>query len=166
MLVLIPQGLFMLRLRAPWMLPVIAAVVVVGCSDKQGQASKTPSDPSDSPVPAPQPMGVPAPGQAPSYPQPSPPFWQGGVQPELATREDAEKALVAAEAELSGVLDGSVDALGDARCVRSCKALASMRRAVERLCELTGEADERCENAKSRLSTSEKKVADAGCSCP
>ncbi len=154
----------MFRLRVLWMLPLLAAVVVVGCSDKQGQGSKTPSDPSDSPAPQPQPLGAPGPVQ--SYPQPLPPYWDGGSKPELATREDAEKALVAAEAELSGVLDGTIEALGDARCVRSCKALASMRRAVGRLCELTGDDDERCENAKSRLSTSEKKVAAAGCSCP
>jgi hypothetical protein len=83
-----------------------------------------------------------------------------------ATPEEASEAIDKAELELSDAMKTpAADPLASSQCVRSCKALGSMRRAVDRLCELTGDDDERCENAQTRLEASEQKVRDAGCSC-
>jgi hypothetical protein len=49
------------------------------------------------------------------------------------------------------------------RCVIACRALASMRRAERRLCELTGEQDEVCSDARARVARSESRVRR---SCP
>lgn len=52
----------------------------------------------------------------------------------------------------------------DAACSTPCRALASMRRAVGALCELTGEADARCTEAKKTLAESTSRVG--ACVCP
>jgi hypothetical protein len=84
----------------------------------------------------------------------------------LDTVEDAQKALADAEKELSLVADpNKVEALSSSRCVRACKALGSMQRAVDRLCELTDDDDERCEDGRERVARSRKRVRDAGCTC-
>jgi hypothetical protein len=49
------------------------------------------------------------------------------------------------------------------RCAIACKALGSMRRAAGRLCELTGDGDESCSDARARLTRSEARVRR---SCP
>jgi hypothetical protein len=49
-------------------------------------------------------------------------------------------------------------------CTTPCRALASMRRAVGALCELTGEADARCTEAKKTLAESSSRVG--ACTCP
>lgn len=48
-------------------------------------------------------------------------------------------------------------------CSSPCRALASMRRAVDALCELTGASDERCANAKKTLDESRAKVGPCSC---
>ena len=48
-------------------------------------------------------------------------------------------------------------------CVPSCRAIASMRRAVQALCRLSGATDPRCADAKRTLETSERRVASCGC---
>jgi hypothetical protein len=45
------------------------------------------------------------------------------------------------------------------RCSRACRALGSMDRAAERLCELTGNGDERCESARGRVEAARGLVA-------
>lgn len=50
-----------------------------------------------------------------------------------------------------------------APCSTPCRALGSMRRAVESLCELTGSADTRCVNAKKTLTESQAKVGPCSC---
>lgn len=55
----------------------------------------------------------------------------------------------------------SVDSSG---CSTPCRALASMRRAVGALCELTGTEDIRCVNAVATLASSEARVGR--CACP
>jgi hypothetical protein len=49
-------------------------------------------------------------------------------------------------------------------CDTSCRAIASMRRAVAVLCRLTGDDDSRCTDAKQTLAESERRVAACGCS--
>lgn len=51
------------------------------------------------------------------------------------------------------------------RCERACQALASMRRSAERLCELTGEADERCASVRQRLENAADLVRRSCSSC-
>jgi hypothetical protein len=51
----------------------------------------------------------------------------------------------------------------DAACGGSCRALASMKRAVEALCRMTGDADERCADARRTLSDSTARLARCKC---
>ena len=50
-------------------------------------------------------------------------------------------------------------------CEIACKALASMRRSADRICELAGSADARCVNARRRVDEATARVARASCSC-
>jgi hypothetical protein len=49
------------------------------------------------------------------------------------------------------------------RCTTACRALESMQRSAERLCELTGGDDGRCDDANTRVTRAARVVADA---CP
>ena len=49
------------------------------------------------------------------------------------------------------------------RCTRACRALGSMQRAANRLCELTGEDDSRCERVRERVDEARTTVR---ASCP
>lgn len=48
-------------------------------------------------------------------------------------------------------------------CATACSALSSMERAAKHLCDLTGDADSRCDNARSRVSGAAERV---NASCP
>ncbi|MDF2692440.1 MAG: hypothetical protein K0S65_823 [Labilithrix sp.] len=48
-------------------------------------------------------------------------------------------------------------------CGSPCRALASMKRAVEALCRMTGESDTRCVDAKRTLDESGHRVATCRC---
>lgn len=50
-------------------------------------------------------------------------------------------------------------------CFSACRALDSMGRATQYLCELAGDRDARCEGARARLESAHKRVTDA-CTCP
>ncbi len=77
--------------------------------------------------------------------------------PRWSTVDDAETALSAAASELASAGDD---------CTTACKALASMERASDRICELNGPDDpgERCKDARVRLETARKRVQDR-CVC-
>lgn len=49
-------------------------------------------------------------------------------------------------------------------CATACSALASMQRATDHLCGLTGDADARCSNARSRVQGARERVTDS-CTC-
>ncbi len=49
-------------------------------------------------------------------------------------------------------------------CASPCRALASMRRAVNALCKMTGDTDNRCTDARRTLSDNESKVTPT-CKC-
>jgi len=51
------------------------------------------------------------------------------------------------------------------RCSIACRALASMSRAAERLCELTGEDDDRCVSARARVTAAEELIYRSCPSC-
>ena len=48
-------------------------------------------------------------------------------------------------------------------CGSPCRALASMKRAVEALCRMTGDTDDRCVDAKRTLGESTSRVASCRC---
>jgi hypothetical protein len=50
-------------------------------------------------------------------------------------------------------------------CDLACRALASMRRSADGICSITGDADERCTSARSRVQARTTQVAQAGCLC-
>lgn len=50
-------------------------------------------------------------------------------------------------------------------CETACRALASMQRSAERICELTAPNDQRCSDARQRVSRAEQRVVRAGCAC-
>lgn len=49
------------------------------------------------------------------------------------------------------------------RCEVACKALASMKRSADRVCEMTGEGDTRCEHLRERVERARSRVYE---SCP
>jgi hypothetical protein len=51
-------------------------------------------------------------------------------------------------------------------CDTSCRAIASMRRAVAILCHLAGDLDARCTDARRILAESEQRVAACACATP
>ena len=69
-----------------------------------------------------------------------PPAPQGGATAPAAPRQEREDA-----------------------CGSPCRALASMKRAVEALCRMTGDTDDRCADAKRTLGESTSRVASCKC---
>jgi hypothetical protein len=66
--------------------------------------------------------------------------------------------------QASGSFRAGDDGLGGADpCVTACSALSSMERAARHLCDLTGDGDERCDSARSRVSGATERVT---ASCP
>ncbi|MEI7891449.1 MAG: hypothetical protein WCI05_00070 [Myxococcales bacterium] len=88
--------------------------------------------------------GAGRPASAPAVTTPAPPaapaasVWAGGV--------DRGQALEAEINRTSMELELAV-----AQCLVACRALASMERAVEQLCVLSEQEDERCKRARERL---------------
>ncbi len=50
-------------------------------------------------------------------------------------------------------------------CDTICKALASMQRSAERICEITSSEDSRCTRARKRVESATTRVDQSGCSC-
>lgn len=75
--------------------------------------------------------------------------------------------MEADERDLLSTLESEVfQAAGASQCTTACRALDSMRRSVEGLCQLTGDADQRCTSARTRLARAGDRVREAGCTCP
>ncbi len=55
---------------------------------------------------------------------------------------------------------------GESGCATACRAIDSMRRAVDALCRLAGEQDARCTDARRTLAGSQAKVSACGCATP
>lgn len=83
-----------------------------------------------------------------------------------ASRAKASRAR--AQAEEDAVRGGTPERLAQRdsaldRCTSACKALDSMTRAATRVCELVGESDAQCSDARKRVARSQSRVAQA---CP
>ncbi len=50
-------------------------------------------------------------------------------------------------------------------CDLVCRALASMRRSADRICELVGDSDPRCSQAKKQVDDAARRVRSASCTC-
>jgi hypothetical protein len=97
---------------------------------------------------------APAPGAAPSPMSP--------VSPSLTPpRSTSPAAPPAADSSTASGTSGAGG--GDDRCASPCRALASMRRAVDALCRMAGNDDARCTDAKRTLIDSEGRVAPCSC---
>jgi hypothetical protein len=110
-------------------------------------------------------------------------------EPEPATIEDAQAQLERARAALAGWAPGAGPAgtatgttqdleqkkteataggepagarEGD-RCTTACSAMASMKRAVDAICRMAGDADARCTSARKTADESQAKVVGCGC---
>ena len=69
--------------------------------------------------------------------------------------------------QASGSFRAGDDGVGGADpCVTACSALSSMERAARHLCELTGDGDERCDSARSRVSGATERVTASCPACP
>jgi len=73
--------------------------------------------------------------------------------PRRVGQAEAEKAYRA----------GTDDLAGADPCATACSALGSMERAARHLCDLTGDGDVRCDNARSRVAGATERVS---ASCP
>ena len=77
-----------------------------------------------------------------------------------AEKEARDEKLDRGESTQLGTGSSAADS-----CSTACKALSSMRRAVEHLCGLTGEADLRCDTARGRVARAEERVRSSCPSC-
>ncbi len=125
-----------------------------------------PSQPADPPFPYAQPLPSPGAAPVPGMPQPGPVLPSPEPPPSFATAEEAEQAVDADERDLLSTIENEAFRAANAsQCTTACRALASMRRSVEGLCQLTGDADQRCTSARTRLAHAGDRVREAGCSC-
>lgn len=168
--------------------PLLCAVLIAsGCaaskpSEAQAPADESAADASAGPSFGSSPEGA---SQAPGYPQDQ-------DRTGAMTLDDAAKSLDQAERELAGLGIGEAQSTVDApsagaekkserdgeaagaraapmakspadRCTVACRALASMQRSAERLCDLSGDGDTRCSDAQGRVDRASRAVKSA---CP
>jgi hypothetical protein len=138
-------------------------VFIAACGGREPAPASPAHDAAQAPGYASPPQGQPAPGEPEMYRAPSPP--DAGTVHSGDTISTPEDALAIIEAESQRLDEAfSADQLSTS-CDRVCRALGSMRRAVDGLCDLTGDDDDRCERARGRLAANEAKVSGAGCGC-
>lgn len=80
-----------------------------------------------------------------------------GEAPEVATAGAATSRAAADDAVAAEPKDRRDP------CRTSCRALASMTRAVEALCRMTSDADARCAKGRATLAESQARAASCGC---
>lgn len=101
------------------------------------------------------------------------------VEPEPTTVPEAEAQIARLEEELGGRAakaeaprtqppaptqdHAPAESTPGTACVTPCRAVASMRRAVEALCRMTGETDARCVRARHTLAESVDRVRSCSC---
>jgi hypothetical protein len=149
-----------MRLRIGHALGLLVALAVVsGCaaspvtSTKAADEERLPGDVEGTLAALDQAEGElagaigPLPGAAPAeQPSPSPP-------PPAPLRAEGKS-----ETEGDGAPEAQAAELRRSPCDTACRALSSMRRAVEHLCGLTGEGDARCASARERVRSADERV--------
>jgi hypothetical protein len=116
-----------------------------------------------------------APAKQPATPAPEEPAMDPGyAQPPADMNRDGADSEVSVDDEKNGRFDSADDASAafersklalDDACHNACSALGSMRRSVDALCDLAGDDDSRCRDARGVLETSSRRVDQAGCRC-
>jgi hypothetical protein len=81
----------------------------------------------------------------------------------LATASPTTAPPSKSEQSSAGAYRANDDAGSVDQCATACSALSSMGRAARHLCDLTGDGDARCDNARTRVSGATEKVM---ASCP
>jgi hypothetical protein len=94
-------------------------------------------------------------------PAPAPTFAQPPAEPTLGSAADAQVALDRGEQELASALSSGGD------CRTACKAMGSMQRARDRICELNGADDpgRRCATARQRVDEAADRLRRGACTC-
>jgi hypothetical protein len=92
---------------------------------------------------------------------PKPAEAQAGASPTSAPPPPPAAPAEAAAADSAGQSASPPDP-----CVTACRALASMGRSATHVCDLAGEGDARCEDARSRVSRATDRVRARCPSCP
>ena len=100
--------------------------------------------PSPSAAPQTEPLGAVKSSAQPPPPPRAAPVTQGEASP----RDDRPSSVASGPPALSS---------GDP-CANACRALASMERATSHLCSLAGDADARCEGARTRVKNAGARV--------
>lgn len=106
--------------------------------------------------------------QALGYPLPAPPppsgESAGGADPAIASGAPAATPTRPADSGAPGEIkaqrlgEGSDEGGSRNVCEIACRALSSMQRSADHVCELSSEEDERCSRAKSRVSQASERV--------
>ena len=82
-----------------------------------------------------------------------------------AEPESAPEEAPVAKSESSSGESAAVGASAGSTCDLVCRALASMRRSADRICELVGDKDPRCTQARKQVDDAAHRVEGAGCTC-
>lgn len=107
--------------------------------------------------------GQPAGGEVAPSVESAPPAAPEAAPPPKAAEAPEEAAPEENEAPVR--TSAAVGASVGSTCDLVCRALASMRRSADRICEIVGEKDPRCTQARSRVEHAAQRVAGAGCTC-
>lgn len=134
---------------------VFSGLLLIGGVAACGGADKAPASPATggaaAPEPAPEPRTV----------------AEAQEQIEAAAKElagpDARAKSRSEESKPSSDAPRDEAAKRTSTCATPCRAIRSMRRAVDALCRMTGDADPSCEGAKKTLADNEARVATCGC---
>ena len=89
----------------------------------------------------------------------------GWAAPEGSSHLDSTSKGPAEERKLEQPTTPSTGDLRDASggCMTACRAVGSMKRAVDAICRMAGEADPRCTDARKTLADSAGRVVACGC---
>ncbi len=137
---------------------VLTLGVLAACSESP--AAKTAAAPAS---PAPQAADV-----AGAAPTPVATAYLPIAPPEeMRTATDAQAAFDGAESRIQRLVGSGVKAqpLSTDGCETACQALASMRRATDRLCDLTSDEPSRCSDARGRLDRATQRVREVCSDC-
>ena len=147
-------------------LALVVGSLIPGCSEapsaKTAQAAPA-SPPNAGYAESPTSEG----GTAAPTPPPQPSQYDVSSTNDLRTVADAQASLSASEAKITGLLGTGPKAVrlsGDG-CDVACAALASMKRATDRLCDLSTDEPPRCTDARARVDRASARVREVCSDC-
>lgn len=93
---------------------------------------------------------------------PAPPAASPAPRQESVEKREEDTGSAGSPAAGSSAAEG---ASAGSTCDLVCRALASMRRSADRICEIVGDEDPRCTQARGRVSDAAHRVESASCTC-